>query len=265
MAAIRIGFCFGAEVLSLPEYSAPFRSIDLLIFPELVHGGYAALAKGVAHAIGDPTLENFKAASKHYSLCCIAGSTRVVDTRGRSTNTSFAFSKGRLVHRYDKIHLFRPAGDDRYFSPGARMSTFVFLAHRRRVRAGVVICYDLRFPELMRGMALQGIDILCVPARWPAARDDAWRALLKARAIENQIFVAGCNATDEEGGYSYLFGPTGEQLFTNRNATDSRLHAVAIDLGQIRTAHKLHNNLADAVFLRNTRMPRRLTPPGRRH
>jgi len=82
------------------------------------------------------------------------------------------------------------------------------------IRAGVIICYDLRFPELTRMLALGGIQVLFIPARWPAIRNDAWQTLLKARAIENQIFVVGCNAPGKEGGLSYVFDPLGECLMT---------------------------------------------------
>ncbi len=260
MATIQIGFCLGAEALSQSLFSAPLRSVDLLLLPELVDGGYASLACGnPPHTIMDSFVARFRRASKKYSLCCIAGSIRMCNKHAECTNTSLSFSHGRLVGRYDKIHLFRPMGDHLYFLPGNTISTFGVTIGGCRVRVGVAICYDLRFPELVRGMAIQGLDILCVPARWPLNRDEAWRTLLKARAIENQIFVAGCNATGVEGGYSYLFGPTGEELFCNRNAADRLLCTVRADLGQIREAKKFHNNIEEAILLKRSRIPRRLT------
>jgi predicted amidohydrolase len=112
------------------------------------------------------------------------------DRAGKRTNTSIVFAHGRLIHRYDKIHLFHPTGDHRYFSTGSRVKTFRLGGG---LRAGIVICYDLRFPEITRALALQGMRLLLVPSRWPSIRDRAWKTLLRARAIENQIFVIGCN------------------------------------------------------------------------
>jgi predicted amidohydrolase len=171
--------------------------------------------------------------------------------KGAMTNSALVFSRGRKIHRYDKIHLFRPCNDHIYFAAGRTTETFVFrTADGARVRAGVEICFDLRFPELARMMALQGMVILFVPARWPKKRDDAWRTLLKARAIENQIFVVGCNAVGEEGGNSYVFDPSGEELLSTSGDPGVPSHTVEIDLGRIAHARRLHRNLEEAVLLR---------------
>jgi omega-amidase len=155
-----------------------------------------------------------------------------------------------FLHRYDKIHLFRPCRDHRFFAPGRSVGTFLFTRPRLRVRLGVIICYDLRFPELTRMMAAAGMQILLVPARWPSARDDAWSALLKARAIENQIFVAGCNALGNEGGASYVFGPEGELLFTNkRRKRPAEIETVTLDLRRLSAARRLHRNIREARYL----------------
>ena len=154
------------------------------------------------------------------------------------------------MHRYDKIHLFKPTLDHKYFSRGKAARTFTLKGGSVRLKAGVIICYDLRFPELIRALALQGIQILFVPARWPKARDDAWQTLLKARAIENQIFVVGCNALGSEGGYSYAFDPLGTMIFSNRTKPRSKVGKFRIDLERLATAQRLHRSIRDAVLLR---------------
>ncbi|HMK38587.1 MAG TPA: nitrilase-related carbon-nitrogen hydrolase, partial [Bacteroidota bacterium] len=179
-----------------------------------------------------------------------------------TSNTSLVYHRGRLIHRYDKIHLFRPSGDHRYFRPGTRIGTFRVALPGVRVQCGIIICYDLRFPELARAMARTGLDVLFVPARWPALRDDVWRTLLKARAIENQVFVVGCNALGEEGGWSYVFDPLGETVFDSHAEPGERSHLVALDLARIAEAHRFHRNLNEAVVLRSGAVLRRVT--GRR-
>ena len=65
-------------------------------------------------------------------------------------------------------------------------------------RLGVLVCYDLRFPELARYYFHSGVEVLVVPGQWPESRGQHWRTLLRARAIENEVFVVGCNRTGQE-------------------------------------------------------------------
>lgn len=249
MKRLRIGCCYDRSVLLQPGLSDRLQSVDALVFPELVDGGYAALARRAAyHQASDSYLAGFKEISGSLSTTCIAGSVACTNPDGTTTNTCFVFTSGRQVARYDKIHLFRPTGDHRYFVRGNSVSTFT-LGGKRGLRAGVVICYDLRFPELIRKLGLRGIQVLFVPARWPIVRDDAWRTLLKARAIENQIFVVGCNALGGEGGYSYAFDPHGKEVFDSRARPRSPMHSFVLDPGRLRAAKKMHDNLRDAVLL----------------
>jgi len=229
---------------------------DVLLFPELVDGGYAALGRGAGtHRAGDPYVTLFQDASRKYRCTCVAGSVALRNFDGSLTNTSLVFRNGRCVHRYDKIHLFRPARDHRFFRAGSVVRSFLVPVKGRRIRAGVIICYDLRFPELGRMLAREGIQLLLVPARWPAVRDDAWQTLLKARAIENQVFVAGCDAADSEGGFSYVFDPMGRLLFSSREGPKRRIHTVLLDLRLLHEARRVHRNIRDAVMLRGATFP----------
>jgi predicted amidohydrolase len=188
--------------------------------------------------------------SRRSTTCLVGGSIYFADPGGRRSNTALVFRNGRLLHRYDKVHLFTPCADDRYFSPGVPGGLFSITAGGTRLRCGVVICYDLRFPELIRLLAVQGMQVLFVPARWPAVRDDAWRTLLKARAIENQIFVAGCNADGPEGGASYVFDPLGREIASTRENREGELLHVDLDLHALAEARAAHRNVRDAVVLR---------------
>jgi omega-amidase len=261
MAILRIGL--GTDISVLVDRSRSLASLDVLIFPELMDGGYAALAQGaLPHRPLDPFLCFLRASTRCYPFTLIAGSMFFDDGSAHPTNTSLTLRRGRIIHRYDKIHLFRPTGDHRTFTPGTRIGCFRLRTEGRSVRAGVVLCYDLRFPELTRMMARQGMQILFVPARWPAARDDAWRTLLKARAIENQVFVAGCNATGKEGGYSYVFDPLGKEVFSSR--IPKPLHVVTLRLERRKEALRLHHSIDRAVVLRALPLLRSVTPRRRR-
>lgn len=223
---------------------------DIIVFPELVDGGYKALAnKSMPHRPDDEYVRRFATASEKHKAVIVAGSMRVSNGRRGCTNTSFVFSRGKVALRYDKIHLFRPTGDHRYFTPGRSADTVRVAIGRGRVRIGVVICFDLRFPELMRSLAFRGMDLLVVPARWPARRSEAWETLLRARAIENQVFVAGCNAAGPEGGPSFVFGPTGARI---PRMSSARGEYYTLDLDAIARARELYHALGEARWFRGT-------------
>lgn len=128
-------------------------------------------------------------------------------------NTLYVIDNGQQVGKYRKIHLFSTMGEDRFLSPGQHCC----VVPTSIGRLGVAICYDLRFPELFRKMALEGADIICLPAEWPKPRQEHWRTLLRARAIENQLFIAAANCCGIQGkldffGMSMLISARGDVL-----------------------------------------------------
>ncbi len=122
--------------------------------------------------------------------------------------------KGAL-QEYKKINLFpgHPISEKDVFSKGSSPGVFKISDYS----VGVLICFDLRFPELARELAINGAEILFVPSAWPKKRINHWNILLSARAIENQAFVVGCNHCGEEdslelGGNSKIIDPSGNTL-----------------------------------------------------
>ena len=110
-------------------------------------------------------------------------------------NTAYVFDRqGARLAAYDKTHLFTPMGEHEHYAAGDHLTTFSLDGHK----CGLLICYDLRFPELFRTLALQGVELLLLPAQWPAARRYHWETLTAARAIENQLFLAACNSPPPE-------------------------------------------------------------------
>ena len=128
-------------------------------------------------------------------------------------NTLYVIDQGKQAGFYRKLHLFSSMGEDRFLSAG-QVSTVVPTSIGR---LGLAICYDLRFPELFRKLALEGAEILCIPAEWPKPRQEHWRTLLRARAIENQMFVVAANCCGTQGkldffGMSLLISARGDIL-----------------------------------------------------
>ena len=111
-------------------------------------------------------------------------------------------SQGELVHKYRKIHLFplEPMAESLYFTAGEFPSDKSVI-NIDGIKFGILICFDVRYPELSRRLALNGADCLVYLAEFPRPRDDVWTGLLKARAIENQLFVVGVNRV---GGYDQV-------------------------------------------------------------
>lgn len=188
---------------------------DVLVLPETWNTGFfpkenlseLSCKDGaeVKHIIGS--------LAKEYRVNIVAGS--VSNVRGdRVYNTAMVFNReGVCIARYDKTHLFTPMGEDRFYTGGDRLCQFTLDG----TDCGIIICYDVRFPELVRTLALQGLDMLFVVSQWPKARTFHLRTLTTARAIENQMFVVCCNScgTAEDtvyGGNSAIINPLGETL-----------------------------------------------------
>ena len=187
------------------------RGSEVVIFPELWSTGYD-LERTQEHATpADKGVfaEVAKLAQEHSIY--IIGSLLAEKREGYS-NTAVIFSPGgQPVGEYSKAHLFRLMEEDRYLVPGRKASVFDLPWGK----SALAICYDLRFPELFRKYALAGARIVFLTAEWPYPRLMHWQTLLKARAIENQLFMVACNRVGESGnwsffGHSAIYGPSGE-------------------------------------------------------
>ena len=139
-------------------------------------------------------------AAKH--KVCVVGSYQKAAAEGLPQNTMLVCGPaGEVVAEYSKMHLFVPGKEDRSFSPGAEPVTFEYGG----VKFGCAICFDLRFPELLREYLKTGCECVLVQAAWPAARVADWELLLRARALENRGFVIGvaCMGYDPASGTDY--------------------------------------------------------------
>jgi len=188
--------------------------VDVLVFPELFTTGYCLdQATELAEPAGGYSFQLLQDMAGRFHLFLVAGS--LLEQRNtRIYNSCHLFGKdGRRIGFYDKVHLFPPFGEDRYLAPGESIPIF----DTSLGRFGVMICFDIRFPELARSLTLQGAQVLFCPAEFPAERTAVWATLLRARAIENQVFVVGCNRVGSDGrhhygGYSAIIDPEGKTL-----------------------------------------------------
>ncbi len=188
---------------------------DVAVLPETWNTGFFPKEdlEKLADSDGEAVRHRIGPLAARYGINLVAGS--VANRKdGGVYNSCFVFDRrGELVADYDKTHLFTPMGEDDYFRRGGRPALFTLDGHR----CGVVICYDIRFPEWTRTYAVRGLDLLFVVSQWPKARIPHLLALTRARAIENQMFVACCNSCGTAGetkfgGFSSIVDPWGETL-----------------------------------------------------
>lgn len=172
---------------------------DLILLPEMFVSGCMMVKKSreiaengkkeIAARFAD--VREMMLAWARQQNALIMGST-VCEEEGHYYNRLImAFPDGNSLY-YDKRHCFRMGGENEHFSPGFRRLTFEF----RGVRIAPFICYDLRFPVWSRNS--QAYDLAVYVANWPESRREVWNSLLKARAIENQAFVAGVNCVGSD-------------------------------------------------------------------
>lgn len=174
----------------------------------------------------------------------VAGSVANIK-QGKVYNTALVFNReGTCVAEYDKTHLFTPMGEHEFFEGGDHTVNFTLDG----VRCGLIICYDVRFPELVRTVALQGADVFFVVSQWPAIRIPHVNVLTETRAIENQMFVAYCNSCGvagetKYGGSSSLVDPWGVVL--RRAGDQEEIVTGELDLGVVEGIRRSINVFRD--------------------
>ena len=188
---------------------------DVLVLPETWNTGFFPRENlaALCDRDGARVKQEIGALAKRFHVNIVAGSVSNVKD-GKVYNTAMVFDReGSCIASYDKTHLFTPMGEDDYFTPGDRLCRFSLDG----VSCGLIICYDVRFPELTRSLTVPGLDMLFVVSQWPKVRTFHLRSLTTARAIENQMFVICCNSCGTAGetvygGNSAIIDPWGETL-----------------------------------------------------
>lgn len=190
---------------------------DLVVLPELwTTGAFAYEGFGTeAEPLEGPTYEAMAKAASDAGVWLHAGSVPERDPDGPLYNTSLVFSpSGDLAAAYRKIHRFGFDKGEAVLMGAGRDLVTVRLPD---TTLGLATCYDLRFPELFRGLVDAGAETFVIPAGWPERRRAHWTLLAQARAVENQAYVlacgtAGTHAGVPQAGHSIVVDPWGELL-----------------------------------------------------
>ena len=204
IAAAQIACALGdvaANVRKMRDFSARAKEsgAELIVFPEVADTGYAMpIIQANATAWSEGAVPELQKIAKDLSIAIICGVSERED--GSIYNSQvFVDANGKIVGSYRKIHLFTgtPIGENECFVPGHELKSFAFGGFR----LGLSICYDLRFPEVYRTLAIeQEVNVFIISSAWPFPRVEHFRILCAARAIENQSYLIVSNRVGTDDG-----------------------------------------------------------------
>jgi len=215
-------------------HDAALMGAKLAVFPECALTGYSLTseeAHEVAEAIPGPRLLKLTSACEAEDMLAVVG-TLESDEEGRVFNTAMLVGPTGLLGRYRKTHL--PfLGVDRFLAAGSSINGPFATAVGM---LGLLICYDLRFPEPIRALALSGAQAILLPTAWPASATLYPEFMAQSRSAENSLFLVAANHCGEERGTRYLgrsiiTGPNGEVL-AEAGPKDDEILCAEIDLSR---------------------------------
>ncbi len=199
------------------------KPTDLIILPEMFNTGFSMVPEDLAEEQEGNTLEWMRKLADKKG-CALCGSYIVKDNLDYFNRFVFV-SPDTPYHFYDKRHLFRMGKEHENFSPGKENTIIEYKSWKILPQ----VCYDLRFPVWSKNNFVDNsfdYDLLIYVANWPSVRSNAWKALLKARAIENQAYVAGVNRVGLDGnnkdhsGNSRIIDPLGKKIARIKTNTE---------------------------------------------
>jgi predicted amidohydrolase len=219
------------------------QRVDLIVFPELITSGYELGLRftELAQRVPGPTVNLIAQRANEYGVYIAFGMVTKERVESVLYNSALIVGPdGELLDVYNKIHL---RGEERMaFREGYKLPVI----ETEVGNIGLMVGYDLAFPEVARSLVLDGADILCCMANWEASAIDEWKTYLRARAYENAVFVVGANRIGEDvtitfGGESMVVGPRGQIFASLANETDPESGAplegftvARIDLDEVR-------------------------------
>ena len=213
----------------------------LVVMPEMFPTGFTMNAALAAESAGE-TRKYLSGLTRLLGIWAIGGYADPAEGKPRNAASVFG-PNGREALRQFKIHPFTLAGEHEHYRGGDEVKT----VDVDGLRVTPLVCYDLRFPEPFRAVAAE-TDLFVVIANWPERRRDAWAALLRARAIENQCFVLGVNRVGEGAGLPHTGDSQLVDPFGHVRASASRDPAVLVapvDPEEVRAARDHFSFLAD--------------------
>lgn len=188
------------------------QKVDLIVFPELATSGYELGVRftEMAQRVPGPTVNLMAQRAAEFGVYIAFGMVTKEKVESVLFNSAVLVGpEGEMLGNYNKLHL---RGEERMaFREGFRLPVI-----ETEIGAiGLMVGWDLAFPEVARSLALDGAELLCTLSNWETAQIDEWRTFVKARALENALYVAAANRVGEDvtlnfGGESMIVGPRGK-------------------------------------------------------
>jgi omega-amidase len=193
------------------------EGVELFVFPEMTLTGFTMKSQEMSETIQGDSFKFFSSIAKEKASNIFAG---IIERRDKRNYNTLIHLKpdGNLLKLYRKVHPFSYSGENEHYHAGTRPA----YTKIKNWKIGLTICYDLRFPELYRKYGKKRAHLIVNIANWPDTRIEHWRTLLKARAIENQCYVAGVNRVGRDPklnyvGFSSVFDPMGKEIIAVEN------------------------------------------------
>ncbi len=191
---------------------------DIIFFPEMSFTGFSMNIENISEK-DNRNIDIVKNLALENSIYIGFGWVKSFANKAEN-HYSIISPNGIIICDYVKIHPFSYAGENKFFLGGNDIKIFDIDS----INFSVFICYDLRFPEIFQ-VASQKASIVIVAANWPEKRSEHWKTLLKARAIENQCYIAGINCFGKQREIFYLgdscvYNPDGKAICVAKNKED---------------------------------------------
>lgn len=213
---------------------------DVIVLPELWSSGYALQrAAELSSPLGNTEALFLEKLSRKYGVTFAGGSVLSQDSGKIYNRAQIVTPDEGYIGGYNKVHLFGRMEEDKYLGAGDARCLFTLWG----IHCACVLCYDIRFCEYIRKLALLGAEVLFVSAQWPLSRKEHWNTLLRARAIENQMYVVACNRCGIEdnvafAGHSAIIAPDGTYLA--QAGEDEAILSATLDIDAL---HKTRNTI----------------------
>jgi predicted amidohydrolase len=203
---------------------AASHGAHFVVLTEMFSTGFVVDDSSIGEAVGGPSSEFLSKMAAQHNIYIAGSCPEISHDDPRPHNTLVLAAPDGTQHRYHKIHPFTYGGEPKYFRPGSNTVTVTIGG----LRITMFVCYDLRFADEFWNTAAN-TDLYIIPANWPDSRREHWITLLRARAIENQAYVIGCNRVGVGGRLSYsgdsrIIDPLGTVLAAGDN-TESIIYA----------------------------------------
>lgn len=236
------------QVLTLIQQALP-ADPHLILLPEIFLGGTHPFEQILSNSqIYQNFLRQLNDISREKKIFFYGSVLQKL--KNKYFNTAVFITPKKIQKVYHKLHLFRFDDEHKVYTPGEKIKTF----STPWGKTAPLICYDLRFPELLRHFVLQGAKLALICAQWPTSRKDHWLKLLQARALENQIYILACNRIGKKDklkypGHSCVISPWGEIEFLMKQNQNVGIYEVNLSLiEKIRREYPFLNDVRKEFF-----------------